>query len=119
MSPKERCIEFALVARSTSVDARLVIDGEAVLRFENEEAKPVRRIRSETSQKYLLESAERWVGDGVCSSVHEWLQVYIGTREKDVCKDIREIRKALMRIEAAMSGVVCARKALEALQRGA
>jgi hypothetical protein len=115
--PKSR-IEFALTEERDIVRAVLSVDGTRVLNLENIEAPRVTVRHPKTNETELRDLAAYWASRNPATPTPaEVLEEYIASREKDMLKQILDIRKVLRRLAGTMRNADIARKVMSELAK--
>jgi hypothetical protein len=118
VAQKKKTLEFALTEDDILVRAVLAVDGSRILDFEIEEAPSVTARHPRAGEGELLETAVYWSRrNPAMGKPAAWLAFYVASREKDVVKQILEIRKALRKIAGAMRNAKMAKKLKKGLEK--
>jgi hypothetical protein len=104
--PGAERMRFAIEEQAGDVHAVLVVGDSLLLNFKNQRAPAARTTYGTAQMEELLETARHWTArESRYGSPSGWLDFYVRGQQRDVAKEILEIRKSLKRIERAMRGV--------------
>ncbi len=116
MARQKRTLRFALTEDDSFVRAILSIDGARILDAENEQAPSVSARHPIVHADELLGHARYWSGRKM-GDVSAWLMDYVGSRERDVAKEILATRKSLHKIAGIMKNAQTAKKLMNVVSK--